>query len=102
LSSARRAAADAHAQARGKTAGSASDQLPKNCSNEGQFSRIRLDVFDTDRKMLSLYWRGVGVPSLRVGWVKTLPVLGRGPVGLIHKQEFRFLKKQKTHFVVER
>jgi hypothetical protein len=52
-----------------KTAGSASDQLPKNCSNEGQFSRIGLDVFDTDRKMFSLQ-AGVEVPSLRIGVVK--------------------------------
>jgi hypothetical protein len=31
--------------------------------------------------------------------VKSLELFGSGPVVLIHTQEFRFLKKQKIHFL---
>jgi hypothetical protein len=39
-------------------------------------------------------------PLKPVGWgvVKSLELIGSGPVVLIHTQEIRVLKKQKTHF----
>jgi len=33
-----------------------------------------------------------------VGVVKSLELIGSGPVGLIRTQKFQFFQKQKTHF----
>jgi hypothetical protein len=33
-----------------------------------------------------------------VGVVKSLPLIGAGPVGLVHTQKFQRFLKQKTHF----
>jgi len=32
------------------------------------------------------------------GVVKSLELIGSGPVGLVHTQNFQFFLKQKTHF----